>query len=274
VQRLYAASGAERWGVSLARFVEALAASLAHRYPGGAAPDGGRAYLDGLEVGDLGLACACIDGHDGAWEHVVLELRPHLYRAARAIAGDEGRDLADALYAELFGLPGADGARRSLLRHFHGRCRLAAWLRSVLVQRHVDRLRATRRLDPLGDDDGPGAQRAAAAEPPDPDSDALVSHAQAALDAAIDALAPKDRLRLRLYYGQELTLAAIGRLLGEHEATVSRKLDKARTALRRGVEQALASRGLPPAAVARAFELAADAPDLQLDRLLARADDG
>ena len=71
-----------------------------------------------------------------------------------------------------------------------------------------------------------------------------------------------------------MTLAAIGRVLGEHEATVSRKLDKARRTLRAEVERALAAQGLAPAAVTRAFELAADAPDLQLDRLLARAEDG
>ncbi len=66
-----------------------------------------------------------------------------------------------------------------------------------------------------------------------------------------------------------MTLAAIGRVLGEHEATVSRKLDKARRTLRAEVERALAAQGLAPAAITRAFELAADAPDLQLDRLLA-----
>ena len=43
--------------------------------------------------------------------------------------------------------------------------------------------------------------------------------AQAVLDEAIAGLESKDKLRLRLYYGQQLTLAQIGRLTGEHEAT-------------------------------------------------------
>jgi RNA polymerase sigma-70 factor len=272
VRRLYERSGAARWNVSPARFREGLARSLAHRYGESEAPDSGRSHLDSLELTDLALAFACVDGDDAAWEHFILELRPQLYRAARAIAGDEGRDLADSLYAELFGLPGPDGRRRSLLTHYHGRSRLLTWLRSVLVQRHVDRLRATRRLEPL-DEDARDRRSARVAEP-DADREPLVSHVQAALDTAVDALDAKDRLRLRLYYGQDLTLAAIGRLLGEHEATVSRKLEKARRQLRADVQRALADRGLPAAAIARAFELAADAPDLQLDRLLARADDG
>ena len=253
----------------------AVERSLDHRFPGAATDAEAAVYLESLHVDDLALACACIDGHDGAWEHFIRELRPQLYHAARTIAGDDGRELADSLYGELFGLPGKDGVRRSLLAHYHGRSRLITWLRSVLVQRHIDRVRATRRLEPLDDEDSErSAQRGGTATDPDPERDTLVGHAQRALDAGIDALEAKDRLRLRLYYGQDMTLAAIGRVLGEHEATVSRKLDKARRTLRSEVERALAAQGLAPAAIARAFELAADAPDLQLDRLLARAEDG
>ena len=271
-RRLYEQSGAAAWDVPPARFREALSRSLAHRFGADSPADGGRGYLESLAVSNLALACACIDGHDAAWEHFVRELRPQLYHAARTIAADEGRELADSLYAELFGLPGADGARRSLLLHYHGRSRLITWLRSVLVQRRIDRIRVMRRFEPLDEtaDAPPGPQSLER----DSERDTLVAHAQQALDAAIDTLAAADRLRLRLYYGQDMTLAAIGRVLGEHEATVSRKLEKARRALKAGVDRALADRGLASAARARAIELAADAPELQLDRLLSRAEDG
>jgi len=283
-RRLHGASGADTWQVSVDRFAETLAASLAHRYPDGAPDDNGRAYLDSLHVADLALAQACIDGHDGAWEHLVRELRPQLYHAARTIAGDDGRELADSLYAELFGLSldgardgpgttgrpldGARGRRRSLLAYYHGRSRLITWMRSVLVQRHVDRHRARKRLEPLDEESPPSEARTA--EPADPERATLVGHVQRALDTAIDGLASHDRLRLRLYYGQDQTLAAIGRVLGEHEATVSRKLEKARKSLKRDVERALEAQGLNGDQVARAFELAAGAPDLQLDQLLMR----
>jgi RNA polymerase sigma-70 factor len=274
VRRLYDLSGGAAWAIAPDRFRGAVARSLAHRFPDGPPADGGRTYLASLHVADLALAVACIDGHDGAWERFIRELRPQLHHAARTIAGDDGRELADSLYAELFGLPGADGERRSLLAHYHGRSRLITWLRSVLVQRHIDRVRASRRLTSLDEtDDQPAAARARPADP-DPERDRLVAEAQGALDTAIDRLEARDRLRLRLYYGQDMTLAAIGRLLNEHEATVSRKLEKARRRLKAEVERALAARGLPAAAIARAFELAADAPDLQLDRLLTRAEDG
>ena len=273
-RRRHQESGAASWGVSPERFERALAASLAHRFDGALPADHGRAYLDSLHAADLGLACACVDGNDAAWEHFIRQLRPQLYHAARTIAGDNGRELADSLYAELFGLPGADGTRRSLLAYYHGRSRLLTWLRSVLAQRQIDRHRAGQRLTSLEDDDRGSHRTARSADPVDPDRDRLVGLTQQALDAAIDGLDPSDRLRLRLYYGQDMTLAAIGRVTGEHEATVSRKLDKARRLLERRVALALAERGLDEGARARAFELAAEAPDLQLDRLLARAEDG
>lgn len=273
IGRLYEFSGAARWQLTPEQFAAALRRSVDHRFPASADAAAVDAYLSSLHAGDLALATACVDGRDAAWEHFIRELRPHLYSAARTIAGDEGRELADSLYGALFGLSETDGRRKSLLAHYHGRSRLLTWLRSVLVQRHVDRLRAARRLDPLPED-GSEAALPAPGSPPDPDRARLIGLAQAAVDAAIEALEAKDRLRLRLYYGQDMTLAAIGRVLGEHEATVSRKLERARKALRQQVGRVMAEQGLAPAAIARAFELAADAPELRLDRLLSRADDG
>jgi ParB-like chromosome segregation protein Spo0J len=103
----------------------------------------------------------------------------------------------------------------------------------------------------------------------DPHRDAYVGYTQRALDAAIAALETKDRIRLRLYYGQDLTLARIGRLLGESEATVSRRLAGARRGLRAEVERQLRSQhGMSDAAVQQCFEYAASAPEMQLDQLL------
>ena len=84
----------------------------------------------------------------------MLEYRPVLYRSADAIdPGGGARELADSIYADLFGLQERDGERRSLFRYFHGRSSLATWLRAVLAQRQVDRVRATRRLTPLEDEE-------------------------------------------------------------------------------------------------------------------------
>jgi hypothetical protein len=46
-------------------------------------------------------------------------------------------------------------------------------------------------------------------------------------------------LRLRSYYEHDLTLAQIGRITGEHEATVSRHLARTRKKLKSDVEKHL-----------------------------------
>ena len=196
-------------------------------------------YFKSLHASDLALACACALGHDAAWDHFVLEFRPTLYRAADAIdPGGGAREAADALYAELYGLKNKQGERQSLFHYFHGRSSLATWLRSLLTQRYVDQIRARRRLDPLPED---GSAAAIAARPAsvDPDRARFAAAMRQVLGLAIAALEPRDRLRLGCYYAQEMTLAEIGRLIGEHEASVSRHLARIRRAIRDDVERRL-----------------------------------
>jgi RNA polymerase sigma-70 factor (ECF subfamily) len=258
VERLHRQAGAARWQVSTSRFADALAASVAR----GGDPAS-------LHLADLALACACADGHDGAWEHFMREQRPVLYRAADAIDPTGGaRDLADALYADLYGLPRGEGERKSLFRYFHGRSSLSTWLRAVLAQRHVDRLRSARRLDALPEEESPAALSAPAGSI-DPERDRHLALVRDALGRAIAALDPDDRLRVRCYYAEELTLAQTGKLLGEHEATVSRQLARTRRLMRTGVERRLRETGLSEAAIAECFAaVSEDAGPIDLAALL------
>ena len=269
--RLYTTAKAERWRVDRDAFGRALEASADKAFSSGA-PERAQLerHLASLHLEDLALACACADGDDEAWQHFVLTYRPPLYRAADAIDPSGGaRDLVDSLYADLFGLGSATRERRSLFRYFHGRSSLATWLRAVLSQRHVDRLRERKRTDPIPDDESPQALAAHPA-PQDPERLRFVGLMQAALAAVLAVLSSKDRLRLACYYAQQMTLAQVGRLLGEHEATVSRQLSKTRAAIRAGVEQCLrAEHGLGEAEIAECFaSLAADAGPLDLGELL------
>jgi RNA polymerase sigma-70 factor (ECF subfamily) len=274
VARLYAQARADRWGVPTDAFQAALESSAARGLPAGArtAPEVDR-YLAGLHLEDLALACACAAGHDAAWDHFVREFRPVLYRAAGAIDSmGNAHELADSLYADLFGLAGGPDARRSLFRYFHGRSSLATWLRAVLSQRSVDRARAARRLDPLPDADAlpdrPAGEDEAA------DRTRFLSLVRPLLALAVGALAPRDRLRLSCYYAQDLTLAEIGRLLREHEATASRQLARSRRAIRESVERQLReAHGLNEAAIQEGFaSLIQDAGSLDLADVLRKVD--
>ena len=273
VSRAYRRSGAAAWGVSEARFAQALVRSAWHRLGHGCdAVPATAAYLDSLHLEDLALATACLDGRDAAWQHFVSVYRPDLRQAARAIAGEAGTEIADGIFAELYGLDEGEPERKSLLRYFHGRSRLSTWLRTVLAQRHVDRIRAARRLDPLDEtaaDDRP-LDADTSSDPPEPKRGRFVAAFRVALAHAVAALDPVQRQRLAWYHVHQLTLAEIGRLLREHEATVSRKLDRARRDLRQSVERELRDRHhFTDAEVSRCFELGLVPAEADVGGLLA-----
>jgi RNA polymerase sigma factor (sigma-70 family) len=294
VERLYHRADAVRWQLSIEDFARALERSVTKAFAGRtpSARDVHR-YVDSLRHADLALACACVAGHNAAWDHFVLEYRPVLYRAADALDPSGGaRELADSLYADLFGLevdpPSIEmsdvvsgfsrtedqsqtrGERRSLFRYFHGRSSLATWLRAVLAQRLVDRVRAGARTAPLPDEE----PAAPTHQVPDPDRDRYVTLIHKALGEAVANLDARARLRIRYYYVQRLTLADTGRLLGEHEASVSRHLSAARKAIRRDVERRLSASRLAREEIAQCFAcVAEDAGPLDLDRLLSSASD-
>jgi RNA polymerase sigma-70 factor len=273
IDRAFTRSNGLRWGLSREAFGRALERSIASRFATevktlAAISD----YIDSLNLQELALACACAEGHVSAWAFFIECYRPGLRTAARVIAGDAaGGELADSLYAELYGLEEREGCRRSLFDYFHGRSRLSTWLRSILAQRHVDRLRAAQRTRPLDEADAGIADPHPAAADPDRARFARLAHE--ALAAAIRRLPPQDRLRLSSYYLQRLTLAQIGRLLGEHEATVSRKLDRLRRDIRAAVEQILrAEAKLDDEQVTACLDSAQDDTGLDLDELLGNRD--
>jgi len=270
VRRLLQIARADRWAVAEPDFAACLSRSACQRFRG-QSPSARdiEQYLESLKLDDLALACACARGNPAAWEHFVAEFRPVLLRIARQVAPpDTARELSDSLYADLFGLQERDGSRRSLFEYFHGRSSLAGWLRAVLAQRMVDYHRAARRFEPLPEQDG-AAQPAANVPPPDVDRSRYQPVVRAALLTALAALVARDRLRLSLYYAQELTLAAAGRLLGESEATVSRKLERTRRDLRAAVERQLRETdGLSDAQVTACFDYAPTDPAFDLAQAL------
>jgi RNA polymerase sigma factor (sigma-70 family) len=257
-----AAAPAE-WNLTREQFQAALERSAARRFSGASDPDPRKieAYLETLHAADLALALACSLGNPAAWDFFMAQFRPELYRAARAIVGhaaaqdSSARDLADSLYADLYGLPAdrqagpreTDRSRKPLFAYFHGRSKLTTWLHAVLAQRHVDEIRRARRTEPIEDESGEVrdavsdqfAAPGAAGSPPDPERANYLAILQAALATALQSLEPRDRLRLAYYYADDRTLAEIGGLLGEHEATVSRKLERTRRDVRARVESSL-----------------------------------
>jgi len=288
VEQLYAQSQAARWGLTLERFSLSLERSATKRFAGeSAARQKIEDYLAGLHVEDLALAAACAAGCESAWEHFFATYRQYLYSAAAAItrrssSDPYAREFADSLYATLYGRETTIG-RVSLFNHFHGRSKLSTWLRAVLAQRYIDVLRQEKRLEGLQDDEGfekilPAEQKVDW-EPADPNRSRYLHLLADALKQAISSLNLLDRTRLISYYLKDLTLAEIGKTMNEHEATVSRKLERVRQELRVKVIAILksgcaakngvdAKPGLDDAQIQLCFEYATEAWPFDFSQLL------
>ena len=280
---LHSGSRAAEWDLTRPQFDAALERSVAKRFADGAVSrERLEEYLETLHIDDLVLASACMEGAETAWEYFVRTYRGYLRSAAGSLmkgghTGADAQELADSLFAELFGLVDGKRGQASLFRYFHGRSSLKTWLRTVLAQRHIDRLRQSRRWEPLerenGEEETPVARQHGSTPPPDPHRRHYLERFCSALGDCLDALDPEDRRRLELYYVRGKTLAEIGRLVGEHESSASRNLERTRLALRASVEQCLragkqtVSRSRPAALseaeIALCFEYAAE--DVPID---------
>ena len=298
LDQLFAASGAASWGLPRETFATTLEYSAGKRFAGQAPPVAKLAeYFSSLHLQDLALACACAVGRADAWDYFVSTFRSYLRTAAGAILrcpadSPASCELADSLFADLYGL-GEGANRSSLFRYFHGRSSLKTWLRAVLAQRHIDSIRASRRFTDIDATDGHAPSHISSATRPsktgddvgplrDPHRADLVALFRQALDVALASLDAHDKERLRLYYAAQLTLADIGRKLGEHESSVSRNLERTRRELRHHVERTLrkgitrpdgptAASGLSDEQIALCFEYASEDAPIDLDKLLPEA---
>jgi RNA polymerase sigma-70 factor, ECF subfamily len=257
---LHAKAGCERIGLSRESFSEILC-EVGTKY-GAASETDARTFFLSLRVDELALARACAAGENVAWEIFLTKYREKLYLSALRIAREDSaaRELADTLYADLYGTTTRDGQRVSKLTSYTGRGSLEGWLRTVLAQEYVNRYRRTKRLVSLEEEAEDGIQfRAPDPEPVTPADNRL----SRATDQVLGELPAEDRMVLSAYYLDGRTLAEIARMLGVHESTISRKLDKLARSLRKQIVAALTKGGMSRRQAEEALEV--DVRDLQLD---------
>ncbi|MGB8730906.1 MAG: sigma-70 family RNA polymerase sigma factor [Candidatus Sulfotelmatobacter sp.] len=259
---LHAKSGCEKIGLTRESFGEILADVAMKYLPAEAGAAEARTLLLSLRVDELALARACAAGHNSAWEIFLIRYREKLYQSALRIAREDSaaRDLADTLYAELYGMGTRDGERVSKLASFTGRGSLEGWLRTVLAQEFVNRYRRTRRLVSLDEEGEEGSQFAAPEPEPASSPDMRL---ELATDAALASLSSEERMVLAAYFLDGSTLAEIARLLGVHESTISRKVDKLAKGLRKKILAHMIQQGMARRQAEEALEV--DVRDLRLD---------
>jgi RNA polymerase sigma-70 factor, ECF subfamily len=258
---LFEKSGGERYGLTLQSF-EVVLEQVAGKYVPEATPRQKLEFWRDLKLEELALARACAAGHEAAWQAFLTRFREKLYDIARGITKEDSsaRDLADSLYADLYGTSEREGRRVSRLNFYMGRGSLEGWLRTVLAQEFVNRYRKQKRLVSLEEQAEEGVQFSAAPVGP---TSPLDSRLGAALDEALGLLTGEERLVLASYYLDDRTLTEIGRLVGVHESTISRRLEKMLRGLRKQVLAGLVSRGMNRGQAEEALE--ADVRYLQVD---------
>jgi RNA polymerase sigma-70 factor (ECF subfamily) len=259
---LYEKSRGEVFGLTRPQFVTILG-EIARKYlPVEAAQNDIRELYASLRVEELALARACAAGHERAWEVFLTRYREKLYDIAGYITKESsaGRELADSIYAELYGTATRDGQRASKLASYMGRGSLEGWLRTVLAQEHVNRFRRQRRLVSLDEEAEEGVQFATAQAE---GAIAVDPRVEAATDEVLAGLAADDRFVLASYFLDERTLAEIARTLGVHESTISRKLDKLAKSLRKQILASLGRRGMSRRQAQEALEV--DVRDLRVN---------
>ena len=259
IAELYEKSGNS--GLSREQFTVILKQVAARYLPAAASPREIAELYGSLRVEELALARACAAGQERAWEIFMARYREKLYDIAAHIARETSvaRELADSLYADLYGTTTRDGQRVSKLASYTGRGSLEGWLRTVMAQEFVNRFRRQRRLLSLDEESEDGAQFAATESAP-----AVVDpRVEAATDEVLSRIAAEDRLILASYYLDGRTLAEIARTLAVHESTISRKLDKLAKSLRKQIVTALERKGMSRRQAEEALEV--DVRDLRLN---------
>ena len=265
-QELFEKSGGKAFGLGIAEFADVLCEICIKNLPDGAGEREAANFLNSVKLNELALARACAAGHEAAWTEFLTRYRELLYQTALTITRDDsrGRELADSIYAELYGMKLRESAagpeRASKLIFYSGRGSLEGWLRTVLAQEYVNRYRRERHEVSLEEETEAGAQFAAADPEPVSTADPRLT---GAIDRALGELGAEERFILAAYFLDDRTLAEVARMLRVHESTISRKLERTTQNLRKQILKLLVQTGMSARAAEEALDL--DVRDLAIN---------
>lgn len=203
-------------------------------------------FLDKLKWKELYLTTACASGNESAWELFQSLYADCILKVAYSCSenASDAHELADTLMGDLF-LP-ADSQHSSAsskIAQYHGIGSLEGWLRVIVTRMRIDRVRSSRKQVPL--DELP-------AEPQQPadsfnaaglvemkEQQIAVSALTESLESALSLLDDQDKLLIKLYYLQHVSLKELGKLFKVHESTVSRRVEQICRKLQKSVERRL-----------------------------------
>src|SRR5215475_12932550 len=249
---LHERSRAFVYGISREEF-SAILREIQGKHLPEASADEAAGFCGTLRLEELALARGCAAGHEHAWEEFIQRFQPKLNVIALHITREasQAADLAASLFADLYGVNTRDGERRSKLIYYTGRGSLEGWLRTVMAQEFVNRYRKQKKNVSLEEQEEEGAQFTAPEREPLIPADGRLREAT---DEALAELSAEDRYVLAAYHLDGRTLAEIARVLGLHESSISRRLDRLTTMLRKRILACLRERGMSHAQAKEALE--------------------
>ena len=181
-----------------------------------------------FEVTDTDLVERVRAGEHGLYEVLMRRHNERLYRAARAIVGDEAdvEDVMQQTYMNAF----------SHLHQFESRARFSTWLTRILVNEASHRLRAKQQslaINAFAPEMPARALDGTPAPDPSPEQRAYAGELRRALEEGIDALPDRYRLVFMLRDVEGMSTAETAVALGLSEEAVKTRLHRGRATLRR-----------------------------------------
>jgi len=191
-------------------------------------------FIEALHTNDLYLGFACAHGTEAAWERLNFVYGAYIKSLAIFMTGENtaSSEIADSVLVNLF-LPGPSGQSR--IASYEGRSSLATWLR-VVVSHHATNERQR------------FCNNMSAMNVPDIADESAPSRMEASLRAgryggiigdslrySCHSLTNRERLVLLLRYDEGLHLGQIATLLGVHQSTITRQLERTCKRLREAV---------------------------------------
>ena len=198
--------------------VAALAAAL----PPGTSIE---AHVRRISVDDLYLAAACARGEEAAWEECLARHGTFVREFARRYLKEPAAsDVADAVVADLW--------ERGKMARYEGRSTLRTWLGAVVAHAALNALKSGRRMEPLEADE----DRIPRASGPQDERAGERAALEDVVKESLEGLPAEDKLLLLLHYEQGLTLDEMVAVVGASRASLSRRLQRVRDALRASIE--------------------------------------
>jgi RNA polymerase sigma factor (sigma-70 family) len=213
-------------------------------------------FVKQLHLCDLYLASACAVPTDSSWNVFRSRYRKYLDDVCRYIHGPtEGLELAENIFIDLF-LPDRSGNSR--IGSYDGRSALATWLRVIIGNRSTNE-----KLRRFSSDLRLSAVREIVDKEAHLNIETTISArrygrvVQDCLYRAREVLSDRECLILLWRYEHNLRLGHVAKLLGVHQSTVTRQVERALKRFREQVIVLLRGEGLSEAAVIECVDVIA-----------------